>query len=266
MQQLMDVFYIGLSRLSTPRKTPGEKREALSSEARRILGILDREGPLAIEAGGRPYFADFHADFNISHSRDMAALAFSAPRPAPRPETFGSGGKAGEGAGEGKRRLFRVGCDIQYVNLRRDCGLIAERFFSRAERDFAAAGGDEGKRRFYMIWTLKECWLKLQGLSVFDMGKTPVFYAGPPRGERNAAGEAADFYLYELEGAGERYMLAAARERSPAPLPGPGASAAYLRRESGPVLRWFSETTLRVSSIDAIYAELIPEKTAMPKS
>ncbi|MDR1318143.1 MAG: 4'-phosphopantetheinyl transferase superfamily protein [Treponema sp.] len=261
----MDLFYIGLSRLSTPGKTPGEKREALSSEARRILGVLDRDSPIAVEAGGRPYFADFHADFNISHSRDMAALAFSAAQSSPR-----------------EQRLFRVGCDVQYMNPGKNHRTIAERFFSRAERDYIAAGRDEGNRRFYMIWTLKECWLKLRGLSVFDMGKAPVFYVGSaprrprpgPRartafGRQGGAGvsPSADFYLYELEGAGERYMLAAARERSYAPSPFPSAASAP-RGESAaaPVLRWFSETTLRVSSIDEIYAEVSPEKTTMPKS
>ncbi|MDR2133542.1 MAG: 4'-phosphopantetheinyl transferase superfamily protein [Treponema sp.] len=236
--------------MSTPSGSPGGKKNAPGSGARRILGILDREvsdreTPIAREAGGRPYFTDFHADFNISHSRDMAAVAFSgagSPPPVfpPRPGQNG--------------RPFRVGCDIQYMHPRKNRAAIAERFFSGAERDRIAAAG--GNRLFYMIWTLKECWLKLRGLSVFDMGKAPVFCVGTAPGERGA-GEPppVDFYLYELEGEGESYMLAAARERGYGSPP-----------SAPPVLRWFSETTLRVSSIDEIYAAPSPEKTAMPKS
>ncbi|MDR1586718.1 MAG: 4'-phosphopantetheinyl transferase superfamily protein [Treponema sp.] len=252
MQQV-NVFYIGLSHLSIPRKTPEEKRKALSSEARRILGafdqgISDRDIPIARASGGRPYFTDFHADFNISHSRNMAALAFSRA------------GSLSPRSGQ-KGRVLRVGCDIQYVNPHKNHVTITERFFSGAERDYIAAGSGEN-RRFCMIWALKECWLKLRGLSVFDMAKAPIFYVeSTPRKRSPEESPPADFHLYELEGEGERYMLAAARERAY------DESAAFPRDSvPPPLLRWFSGTTLRVSSIDEIYAVLSPEKTAMPKS
>ena len=82
--------------------------------------------------------------------------------------------------------------------------------------------------RFFHIWTLKECFLKLRGLSVFDMAKAPPFIG--KNGHLHYAFDDAVFRLYELsDGGGERYFLAAAIEGN---------------RQLHPVVKWFSRSIL----------------------
>jgi hypothetical protein len=225
----MELFYIGLSRLSTLN---GGRQAALSAEGRRILRLLDRDDSIAIEPGGRPCFADNHADFSISHSRNIAAAAWLAAEGPP--------GSAHP----------RIGCDIQYAENRKRHAEISRGFFFPPEYDYIEAGGGaEGIRRFYRIWVLKEAALKMRGLSVLEMAKAPLFSIGVPR--RGAARLGADgrnplpldCFLYELDSeSAERYMLGVVRER--------GCSG-----ETGePQFRWFSETKLCVTRISDVYA------------
>jgi hypothetical protein len=243
-------FYLGLSLLSN--RSPGQNSEpgnseepgrlstALSIEARRILGLLSnrevKEASLVRETGGRPYFTDRGGDFSISHSKRAAAV------------TLIGGG-------------YRTGCDIQYMSPRRDFRGISGRFFHPPEQDHIADGGsdEEMGRRFYALWTLKESFLKLRGLSIAEISGTPVFFPDTPA--QDPAGRTAVnfpiFFLGELEGnGGERYMAAAALEGWPA---GGGEFPQ-------PVLRWFSEETLRLINIAEIKAELSPAKTVKPKT
>jgi 4'-phosphopantetheinyl transferase len=71
----------------------------------------------------------------------------------------------------------QTGCDIQLVQTRANTKKIAEEFFSVSEREyiFSQDGNQYNETRFFEIWTLKECFLKLRGLSVFDMAKVPSF-------------------------------------------------------------------------------------------
>jgi hypothetical protein len=233
-------FYIGLSLVSSPRsQTAAERRERHSAEGRRIVSLLDPSFPrpdettldkfIKYEPGLRPYFSDYHADFNISHSRNMVAAALLS---------FPEG---------------RTGCDIQYCNPGKSLVEISRRFFHAGEQAYIEKDPATRAQNFYRIWVLKEAWLKLHGLSVFDMAKAPAFKIG---GTPEASAEKIIFFLYELSSpAGdESYMLAAACQR--------GSS---LDGEAEPEIRWFSDAVLTLNRVENIYAAQSPENTVMPK-
>ena len=195
----MALYYIGLSCLSINQAKKAERNKVLSAEARRILSILaDRPiDAIATEENGRPFFQNGSMDFSISHSG--AAVAVSLVK--------------GENAHGAK---FRTGCDIQLIRHRENLRNIAEEVFCAAERDYILSQ-DGHPKRFFQIWTLKECYIKLFGLSVFDMSQVPSFISCDTAGKYqftfNANGSSPiSFYLYELAYAGERYMLATAIE------------------------------------------------------
>ena len=214
----VQIIRIGMSLL--PNTAPS-LYEAQHREGLRVLGLLDGGLPAALvkEPSGRPRFADAHADFSISHSRRMVAVSFS-------------GG--------------RTGCDIQYVHPGKKHEAIAGRLFFPEELRYmdAASGEEERRLRFCRLWTLKECFLKANGFSVFAMKKAPVFLLQDAGAASSAGGEdircrpnAKDcpypllsYYLYECRGS-ESYVLAAARE---------GAGAVGGR----PSIVWFSEESL----------------------
>jgi len=194
----MALYYIGLSCLSI--------KQFQSAEARRILSILaDRSiDTIATDKNGRPFFPDGTMDFSISHSG--AAVAVSLVQ-----------GETIHGA------KFRTGCDIQLIRPRENLRNIAEENFCAAERDYIVSQDETlfESVRFFQIWTLKECYIKLRGLSVFDMPKVPSFISCDAAGRylfTFNANDLADgssplsFYLYELAYAGDRYMLAAVIE------------------------------------------------------
>jgi hypothetical protein len=218
---MVESFYIGLSRLSTPHD---RQQAALSAEGRRILRLLDGDHPVIIEPGGRPCFQDKHADFSISHSRDMAAVAWRSNL------TPASGGPP------------RIGCDIQYAESRKPRAEISRRFFAPSEQEYIASAGETGIRRFYQIWVLKEAALKMRGLSVVEMAAAPEFGVGVTRPDgTGTAPLPPDCFLYELASeSGELYLLAAVCE--------PGGSG----KTPEPEFRWFSESKLSVTRIDGI--------------
>jgi hypothetical protein len=208
---------------------------ALHAEGRRILGLLDTEGSgragepsgqapepsgspllpaaIAAENGGRPFFVDRHADFNISHSRNVAAVAWS------------------EAINPASGLPFRVGCDVQHISPGKSREAIARKYYSPGENSYIGAAGDTADKerigRFYRIWVLKECYLKAKGLSVLDMRISPSFAARD--GLVKEAPVPFGFFLYELDGGSTgRYLLAVCRETG---LP----AAAPL-----PEIRWFS--------------------------
>ena len=234
----MASFSIGLSLLSSNMLKKTDRREQLSAEGRRILSLLEGrpsvDNDIVREANGRPYFQDRRADFSISHSE--AATAVSLVR------------------GE----KLRTGCDIQVVKARASTMKIAEVFFSAAERDyiFSRETNKDSEIKFFEIWTLKECFLKLRGLPVFDMSNAPSFVcdAGPDQGHF-ALGAAVpsplSFYVYGLPGhSGEQYLLAVAIEGS---------------EQLRPEIRWFSQSFLPARSIAEIKAAASPAETVSPK-
>ena len=226
-------YYIGLSILSN---NPADRQKLLSAEARRMLSRLEgcplSEDDIATEEQGRPFFPDRQADFSISHSGALAAVSLVR------------GGNP------------RTGCDVERVRPRAGIKGIAEEFFSVHERDYVFCQDRFDETRFFQIWTLKECFLKLKGLSISDISGVPPFIRGEGPGRGHFAfytdgSSPLSFDLYELsDDSGERYMLAAAIE-------GP--------RPERPEIRWFSQLSLSCKSIANIKAAHSPDETVSPK-
>jgi len=219
-------FYIGLSILSNSR---AGRKKLLRAEARRILSLLaPDENSMAKDEHGRPFFSGQDIDFNISHSGEIAAVSLVR--------------------GEG----IRTGCDIELVRHRSGAKEIAENFFSESERNYIFTDSKFEETRFYQIWTLKECYLKLKGLSVFDMPSCPSFI----RSEKNEfsfdAGVSSQYFfrLYELTGhEGEHYVLAVVVEGTEMP----------------PEIKWFSQDSFDCKITAEIKAAPNPAETVRPK-
>ena len=210
------------------------RKKRSSAEARRILPLLDdtfAEKDLAKGEKGRPFLPGGGVDFNISHSGALAAVSLA------------------------KGRNLRTGCDIELIRRRPGAAEIAEEFFSAAEIKYLFPHDKFDEARFYEIWTLKECFLKLRGLSVFDMAAAPSFIGseGSCKGQfffEAAVATALSFRLYGLSGGGESYMLATAIE-------GP--------MQTQPAIRWFSQTSLACRMIAEIKAAPNPAETVRAK-
>jgi len=206
-----------------------ERRKILGAEARRILSLCEgrpiTEADIAREASGRPFFRGCDTDFSISHSGALTAVSLV------------------------RGKNLRTGCDVELVRPRARAREIAEEFFTAPEREYIEAGGQFDGTRFYEIWTLKECFLKLRGLSVFDMSGTPSFISRAEPAVRgsytfDAVGVSPVlFSLYELTGnAGEHYMLAVALEPQPNGKSREGSPPGTA--EYQPEIRWFSQGSL----------------------
>jgi len=245
-------YYLNLSFLSNNlnnlQKTEHKKR--LSNEARRILSQCEgrtlTDGDIAREKTGRPFFPGSDIDFSISHSGALAAVSLVR--------------------GKG----LRTGCDVELVRPRARAKEIAEDFFTAPEKVYIESRGSFDITRFYQIWTLKECFLKLRGLSVFNMSGVPSFINGekpeirnPLRGQfvfSPTGSSPISFSLYELTGnAGERYILATTIEPQLSLTTGqwPGECSPLTGTEiEQPEIRWFSQKTLDCISIVNINATM----------
>jgi hypothetical protein len=148
----------------------------------------------------------------------------------------------------------RVGCDVQYLAPGKSFVGISRRFFHVGEQAYIAADPAAQARNFYRIWVLKEAWLKLYGLSVFDMAKAPAFSIGDDPGGIDK--DELVYYLYELSPAASSgdasYMLAVARQR-------------VFSSDGEPEIRWFSDDVLTLNKVENVYAAQSPENTVMPK-
>jgi len=145
-------YYIGLSILSN---NDNSLKKQSSVEARRILSNFENrninENDFSIEVGGRPYFSDKDIDFNISHSGNIVAVSYI------------------------RKKNIRVGCDIEKVKPRKNIAKIAKDKFSASENKYLYSDGIFSDKNFIKLWTLKESYIKLRGLSVFDMAEIPSF-------------------------------------------------------------------------------------------
>ena len=230
-------FYIGLSLLSNNEPKGKVKQGLLSAEGRRILSLLeDRpvdENKIVKDENGRPFIPGNSGDFSISHSGSMAAVSMV------------------------NGEIRRTGCDIQVARPKPGAREIAEMFFTEPENNyiFSCNGRQSEESRFFEIWVLKECFLKLRGFSVFDMALSPSFISndGSGHGYFSFSGNASlplSFYLYELAGnTDQRYFLAAVTEGG---------------KQIQPELRWFSQSFLPCRSIAVIKATLNPDRTVSP--
>jgi phosphopantetheine--protein transferase-like protein len=193
---VLTTLNIGLSVLSsdTPK---AERRKQLSAEGRRILSLLAgrtfAESDILRGENGRPYFPNCDEDINISHSGRITTVSFV------------------------KGSNVRTGCDVQKIQSRANTKKIAEEFFSVSEKDYIFSQKENGETRFFEIWTLKECFIKLRGLSIFDMAKVPSFINVDDSGNyhftlNETSSSPLSFYLYELASTDEQYILAVAIE------------------------------------------------------
>ena len=57
-----------------------------------------------------------------------------------------------------------IGIDLEVIDEERDISKVATRFFSDAERSWL---GTQSKDRFFMLWVLKEAYIKAVGRSIF---------------------------------------------------------------------------------------------------
>jgi hypothetical protein len=234
-------YYINLSILSNKQDNPhrAERQKKLSVEARRILSLCEgrpiTDDNIAREKSGRPFFQGSDTDFNISHSGALTAVSLV------------------------RGKQLRTGCDVELVRPRAKAKEIAEEFFTVPERDYIESRDNLDITRFYQIWTLRECFLKLWGLSVFDMAGAPSFICGiepEVRGPSQfalgtAVSSPLSFNLYELsDNAGGRYIL---------------ATAIAGTEIEQPEIRWFSQDFLDCKSIANINAAPSPAETVRPK-
>jgi 4'-phosphopantetheinyl transferase len=234
-------YYLYISILSSnpdnPQETEAEHKKRLSAEARRILSSVEgrhlAKGDIAREESGRPFFANpeiqgREIDFSISHSGDLAVVSLA------------------------RGKNLRTGCDVELVRPRTRAREIVKEFFTAPEREYIESGGRFDVTRFYEIWTLRECFLKLRGLSVFDMACVPSFISGDGLYRFAFDAEVSSplsFSLYELSVHG-RYILAAALE---------GAETEQ------PEIRMFSQGLPDCKSIANIKAAMSPAETVKPK-
>ena len=231
-------FYIGLSFLSNNGGNKKLRQGLLSAEGRRILSCLEgrplKENEIVRDEKGRPFIPGNPGDFSISHSGVMAAVSLV------------------------KGKALRTGCDIQIARSGTSIREIVRLFFTAPERDyiFSSLKKQTEENRFFKIWALKECFLKLRGLSVFDMASVPSFISGNDSGQEpftfsETVLSPLSFYLYELAGKSDkRYFLAVAIE-------------GIMQVE--PVIHWFSQSFLPSRSIAEIKATLSPDRTVSPK-
>ena len=180
--------------INNEKKPNAEHKSVLRAEARRILSAFEGRpiggNDIERDEKGRPFFPGREIDFNISHSARTSAVSYF------------SGGNG------------RTGCDIELVRPRSRMREITETFFSHDEKDYIFSQSEFYIKRFYEIWTLKECFIKLRGLSVFDISACPSFI--DKDGAFNFCADVRApllFELYELsDGCAETYMLSAVLE------------------------------------------------------
>lgn len=145
-------------RFDTDRREYSVSRGTL----RALLGSYLNLSPQALRFSysefGRPrLLADSLAstlDFNVSHSCDVALIAFARGR--------------------------KIGIDVEKVRRDFETGEIAERFFSTAERAaLRELPGEQRQEAFFRCWTRKEAFIKALGeglshpLDQFDVSLAP---------------------------------------------------------------------------------------------
>jgi phosphopantetheinyl transferase len=216
-------YYLGLSILSNNYDCQRieNRQKLLSAEARHILSGFEgrpiTEDDIAREGQGRLFFPGNNPDFSISHSGILAAVSLA------------------------RGKNLRTGCDVELVRPRARAPSIAADYFSVPERDYIFSRGCFDEAKFFQIWTLKECYIKLRGLSVFDMKKVPSFLRGEHFAFDADVSSPLTFYLYELIDADSRYILATAIE---------GAEVAQ------PEICWFSRDVMPCKCIAKIMGNI----------
>jgi 4'-phosphopantetheinyl transferase len=134
-----------------------------------VTGRAPNDHPFLAEKGGKPYIGGGPA-FSITHSGQVAACAVA--------------------------ETGLVGIDIEYIDERRDSSRIVERFFSAEESSWLEAN-PEG---FYMLWVIKEAYVKAHGQSIFGgLEKLRCTLAPPAIKAQAMEGSFRDLSLYRRE-------------------------------------------------------------------
>lgn len=140
---------------------PARRREYLAGRlmakriASRLLGHQAGRVVISVGESGRPSLP-CGLELGIAHSRGLVLCAVAPPPPGDRPP----GG---------------LGIDIEELRPRK--GLKAMAAFAFSEDERPAARADE--ESFYILWTLKEAWLKRSGVGLGGLAEAPSFELGP---------------------------------------------------------------------------------------
>jgi phosphopantetheine--protein transferase-like protein len=124
----------------------------------------------------KPGLKDDPLFFNLAHTRDAFALAFTSD--------------------------FPVGIDLEKINRKIDFHSIAKTYFSRKECEFILKHNKGADERFFLLWTRKEALLKALGTGITDhLTKIEVSeqenYIDGDIFDREVAGnEISDHYIY----------------------------------------------------------------------
>ena len=103
-----------------------------------------------------------------------------------------------------------VGVDIEAIDLRRNAPKVARRFFAPVEADWLDTQPED---RFFMLWVLKEAYVKVLGCGIFGGLDGLQCTIEPPRIHVLQSGlNAPGLALFELNGA---YMAVASSEALP---------------------------------------------------
>ncbi len=147
-----------------------------------VTGRPAAEHVLTSETGGKPLCSDGPA-ISITHSGEHVACS------------VGAGGA--------------LGIDLERVDERREVAQITQRFFSAEEQAWISPGP---KARFYMLWVLKEAFVKAHGQSVFGGLEKLQCAVEPPRIEARAS--EAGFQDLSLYRHGDMFLAIASTEMS----------------------------------------------------
>ena len=104
-----------------------------------------------------------------------------------------------------------VGIDIEFPGRARNVTGIAERYFSPGEAEWLASGPSD---RFYMLWVLKEAWLKAKGTGISGGLDQLRCIVTPPGIE--PLPDSASFAALRLYAFGDGFLGAAALGTRPA--------------------------------------------------
>lgn len=104
-----------------------------------------------------------------------------------------------------------IGIDVEFPGRSRDISGIAERFFSAREAAWLATQPPD---RFYMLWVLKEAWLKAAGTGIAGGLDTLRCTVTPPQIEPLPG--SAPFAVLQLYALGDEFLGVAALEAPPA--------------------------------------------------
>lgn len=124
--------------VEAPRRRLVLARSAMRTILSRYTATDPRDLKFSTGPHGKPFLADHHIRFNLSHSENFGLLAIA--------------------------RDAEVGVDIEHIDPRRTAGDIAARYFSASEQaELARYAGRENIAAFFRGWSRKEAVIKALG-------------------------------------------------------------------------------------------------------